>query len=94
MQEIGQQYSKDDRTDPSGFLRRARLHQSVFRAKYLELPFDTYGNYLTKEDGKKVKTFMTALEFLTQLKSIVSITSLFILICLEASTFLSTYSFL
>jgi hypothetical protein len=57
MQEIGQQYSKDDRTDPSGFLRRARLHQSIFRAKYLDLPFDTYGNYLTKEDGENGKNF-------------------------------------
>jgi len=46
MQEIGQQYPKDDRTDPSGFLRRARFHQSIFRAKYLDLLFDTYGNYL------------------------------------------------
>jgi len=57
MQEIGQQYSKDDRTDPSGFLRRARLHQSVFRANHLHLPFDTYGNYLTKEDGENGKNF-------------------------------------
>ncbi len=57
MQEIGQQYSKDDKTDPSGFLRRARLHQSVFRARNLDLPFDTYGNYLTKEDGEKGKNF-------------------------------------
>jgi hypothetical protein len=57
MKEIGQQYSKDDKTDPSGFLRRARLHQSVFRAKYLDLPFDTYGNYLTKEDGERGKNF-------------------------------------
>jgi len=57
MQEIGQQYPKDERTDPSGFLRRARLHQSVFRAKYLNLPFDTYGNYLTKEDGEKGENF-------------------------------------
>jgi hypothetical protein len=57
MQEIGQQYSKDDRTDPSGFLRRARLHQSIFRAKYLDLPFDTYGNYLNKDDGENGKNF-------------------------------------
>jgi hypothetical protein len=57
MKEIGQQYSKDDKTDPSGFLKRARLHQSVFRAKYLDLPFDTYGNYLTKEDGENGKNF-------------------------------------
>ena len=57
MQEIGGQYSKDDRTDPSGFLRRARLHQSIFRANYLDLPYDTYGNYLTKEDGENGKNF-------------------------------------
>jgi len=57
MQEIGQQYSKDDMTDTSGFLRRARLHQSVFRAKYLDLPFDTYGNYLLREDGENGKNF-------------------------------------
>lgn len=57
MKEIGQQYLKDNKTDPTGFLRRARLHQSTFRAKYLELPFDTYGNYLTKEDGEKGGNF-------------------------------------
>lgn len=57
MQEIGNQYSKDDKTDPGGFLRRARLHQSVFRAEYLDLPFDTYGNYLTEEDADKGKNF-------------------------------------
>ena len=57
MREIGQQYSKDDKTDPSGFLKRARLHQSIFRAKYLDVPFDTYGNYLTKEDGERGKNF-------------------------------------
>jgi hypothetical protein len=57
MQEIGQQYSKDDKIDPSGFLRRARFHQSIFRAKYLDLPSDTYGNYLTKEDGEKGENF-------------------------------------
>ena len=68
MQEIGHQYSKDDRTDPSGFLRRARLHQSVFRAKYLDLPFDTYGNYLTKEDGEKGKNFYDGFEIFAAVK--------------------------
>lgn len=59
MQEVGRQYSKDDMTDPSGFLRRARLHQSIFRAHYLDLPNDitTCGNYLTKEDAEKGKNF-------------------------------------
>jgi len=57
MQEIGKQYIKDDKTDTSGFLKRARLHQSVFRANNLDLPCDTYGNYLTKEDGENGKNF-------------------------------------
>ena len=55
MNENGKQYPKDDRTDPSGFLKRARQHQSDFRLNYLELPYDTYGNYLTKCDGEKGK---------------------------------------
>lgn len=57
MQEIGQQYANDDKTDKSGFLRKARLHQSIFRAEILELPFDTYGNFLTKVDGENGKNF-------------------------------------
>jgi hypothetical protein len=57
MQEIGKQYSKDDLTDPTGFLRRARLHQSKYRAEVLGLPFDKFGNYLTKADGEKGKNF-------------------------------------
>src|SRR4030042_5004493 len=52
MQEIGKQYPEDDKTDPTGFLRRARLHQSKFRAEVLNLPYDSYGNYLSKEDGE------------------------------------------
>ena len=52
LHEIGKQYPEDDKTDPTGFLRRARLHQSKFRAEVLNLPCDTLGNYLTKEDGE------------------------------------------
>lgn len=57
MQEIGEQYPEDDDTDPSGFLRRARLHQSRFRAEVLNLHYNTYGNYLTKEDGENGNNF-------------------------------------
>lgn len=54
MKDIGKQYEKgDNRTDPSGFLRKARLHQSNYRANVLRLECDTYGNYLIKEDAKK-----------------------------------------
>ncbi|MCX6302607.1 MAG: hypothetical protein NTW82_10525 [Bacteroidia bacterium] len=57
MQDIGTQYPEDDKTDPSGFLRRARLHQSKFRAEVLNLPYNSYGNYLTKEDGEAGNNF-------------------------------------
>jgi hypothetical protein len=57
MQEIGEQYQDDIKTDPTGFLRRARLHQSKFRAEVLNLPCDTLGNYLTKGDGEIGKNF-------------------------------------
>ena len=57
MQEIGKQYPEDDKTDPTGFLRRARLHQSKFRAQVLNLTYDSYGNYLTREDGESGNNF-------------------------------------
>jgi len=57
LEKIGKQYPKDNKTDPSGFLERARLHQSVFRSKYLDLSYDTYGNYLKKSDAEKGKNF-------------------------------------
>lgn len=57
MQDIGKQYPNDIKTDPSGFLGKARLHQSKFRAEVLGLPYDGYGNYLTKEDGESGYNF-------------------------------------
>ena len=57
MQEIGKQYTDDDKTDPTGFLRQARRHQSKFRAEVLNLSYDGYGNYLTKEDGESGNNF-------------------------------------
>ena len=68
MQEIGTQYPEDDKTDPSGFLRRARLHQSKFRAKVLNLPYDGYGNYLTKEDGENGNNFCKGLQIFEAVK--------------------------
>jgi len=53
LQEIGKQYRRDDVTDSSGFLRRARLHQSKFRAEILQVPYDTYGNYLNRNDAER-----------------------------------------
>jgi hypothetical protein len=68
MREIGRQYSKDDKTDPTGFLKRARLHQSKFRAETLNLDFDTYGNYLTKKDGEVGKNFYDGFEIFEAVK--------------------------
>jgi len=56
-QKYGTQYYKDDLTDKTGFLKRARLHQSKFRAEKLNIPYDRFGNYLMKGDGEKGKNF-------------------------------------
>jgi hypothetical protein len=50
-QEIGKQYDRDKIIDKTGFLEKARLHQSKYRAYELGVAFDEYGNYLTKEDA-------------------------------------------
>lgn len=57
MQEIGTQYPKDDNLDPSGFLKRARYHQSWYRAEVLDLPHDGYGNYLQRGDAESGHNF-------------------------------------
>ncbi len=57
MQEIGKQYDRDNTSDPSDFLKSARLHQSIYRANTFDLSYDKYGNYLTKEDGEQGKNF-------------------------------------
>jgi hypothetical protein len=51
QQEIGKQYSKDNQADKTGFLKKARLHQSEYRAFVLNVPCDRYGNYLTPTDA-------------------------------------------
>lgn len=51
IQKIGKQYKKDKLTDATGFLEKARHHQSEYRAFILNVPCDEYGNYLTKEDA-------------------------------------------
>ena len=64
MQDIGQQYPKDDLLDKTGFLKKARLHQSRFRAEILNCSYDTYGNFLKKEDGEKGKNFFEGFDIL------------------------------
>ena len=57
VQEIGNQYSKDKVRDRSGFLAQSRLHQSTFRANKLNVPYETFGNYLVKTDAEKGLNF-------------------------------------
>ncbi len=57
MLDIGTQYPMDRQTDPTGFLERARLHQSRFRAERLKVPCGRFGNYLTEADARKGLNF-------------------------------------
>lgn len=69
MIEIGTQYKPDDKTDKSGFLKKARLHQSKFRAEYLKKSFDKYGNNLTIEDAEIGLNFYNGFEIFDAVKS-------------------------
>jgi hypothetical protein len=68
MHEFGNQYPNDDKTDPTGFLKKARFHQSKFRAEILQLPFDTLGNYLIKEDAEIGKNFFPGFQIFEAVK--------------------------
>lgn len=62
MKYPGKQYPDDDKYDKSGFRRRARLHQSRYRAEVLDVDHsraggDDYGNRLSESDGKKGLNF-------------------------------------
>jgi len=57
MLDIGSQYPMDRQSDPTGFLARARLHQSRFRAERLKVPCGRFGNYLTEADARKGLNF-------------------------------------
>lgn len=56
-QDIGPQVAMDRQTDPTGFLERARLHQSRFRAERLRVACGRYGNYLLESDARKGMNF-------------------------------------
>ncbi len=47
----------DAKTDPSGFLGKARKHQSNFRENVLKVPMDGLGSYLLPEDAEKGLNF-------------------------------------
>lgn len=67
---IGKQYPKDNRIDTSGFLSKARLHQSIFRVNELKLTdCDDYGNYLIKEDAEKGANFYNGFDIFEAIKN-------------------------
>lgn len=66
--EIGDQYYKDRLHDSSGFLKKARLHQSTFRAVKLNVNFDKYGNYLTEDDARQGLNFYNDFEIFEEVR--------------------------
>lgn len=66
--EVGPQYNRDKVTDKTGFLEKARLHQSKYRAFKLKVPFDKHGNYLTKEDATKGLNFHNDFNIFSEVK--------------------------
>ena len=57
VKDIGPQYPNDRQADPTGYLERARAHQSRFRAEQLRVPCGRYGNYLLEADARKGLNF-------------------------------------
>src|SRR4051794_24412522 len=56
-----QSYGMPHRGD-NPFTARMRFHQSWYRERILQVPFDPqrgYGNYLSAEDGKRGKNFLS-----------------------------------
>ncbi|MCL2809294.1 MAG: hypothetical protein FWD24_04405 [Treponema sp.] len=70
MEKYGKQRKiEDDKTDPTGFLNKAREHQSKFRLENLNLlDYDEYGNYLTENDAKKGLNFYNNFGIFTVVK--------------------------
>ena len=56
MMDIGPQYKLDD-----SFKAAARLHQSYYRAKVLNVDYLDYGNRLTEEDGRALLNYYDGL---------------------------------
>jgi hypothetical protein len=67
-EEMPGQYKRDRIIDKTGFLEKARLHQSKYRAFVLGVPFDGYGNYLTKEDALKGLNFYNDFNIFQEVK--------------------------
>jgi hypothetical protein len=52
METLGPQYSSDN-----AFKKLARRHQSAFRANFLRVPYDGFGNMLQEQDAKRGVNF-------------------------------------
>ena len=65
---IGPQYYRDKITDTTGFLEKARLHQSKFRAFKLNVSYDNYGNYLKPEEASERLNFYNDFDIFAEVK--------------------------
>jgi len=63
-QEIGPQYSQDN-----AFKAAARLHQSQYRARVLNVDFNQYGNRLTDGDARRLLNYYDGLNVRESLRS-------------------------
>ena len=70
MEKYGKQRPvEDDKTDPSGFLKKAREHQSKFRLEKLHLnDYAEYGNYLTISDAQNGNNFYNGFDIFSAVK--------------------------
>ena len=60
---IGKQYDSDN-----DFRRKARLHQSKYRAEILNTDYDDFGNYLTRIDAENGLNFYQGLNIFVEVK--------------------------
>ena len=67
-QKLGNQYSKDHILDQTGFKSKARLHQSRFRAEFLNVDFVEYGNRLSTKDGLSGLNFYNGFDIFKAVK--------------------------
>ncbi|HMQ70085.1 MAG TPA: hypothetical protein PKA90_14035 [Ignavibacteria bacterium] len=74
MKDPGKQYPGDDRSDKTGYRRKARLHQSRYRAEVHDVDHsrdkgDDYGNRLSEVDGLRGLNFYDGFSIFDEVKA-------------------------
>ena len=68
INDVGHQYFKDNVFDITGYRKKARFHQSKFRAEALKVDYCDFGNRLTEEDGKTGLNFYNGFSIFNEVK--------------------------